>query len=120
MAYNPPPTFAHGDYPTAAQLNILSADLDEIDARLTSMNQAAAKLPAAGGLFINMYRWLHYRSLDGETPTVVDPAGINSSQSLPNSVSAVATYDLSSVTWLIPSRQYTLTGCLYAFEDWEA
>lgn len=120
MAYTAPPTFAHGDYPTAALLNVLSSNIVELATQLASYNPVAPELPTEGGTFINVYRWLHYRSVDGQTPTILDPTEIGSSQTLPNSTSVVSTYDLSNVSWLIPGRQYTLTGCLYAFEDWEA
>lgn len=121
MAYTVPPTSAHGDYPTATALNILSTDLVELSGVLASINYAAPVIDGArGGTFVNRYRWLHYRSVDGQTPTISDPAGINDDQTLPDSVTSVTTYDLSNVSWLIPGRQYQLAGCKYAFEDWEA
>jgi hypothetical protein len=121
MAYSVPPTFAHGDYPSAANLNVLSANLTALSTILTSINLAAPVINVTrGGVFINVYRWLHYQSLDGQSVAIVDPTGIGNSQTLPESVTSVTTYDLSGVSWLIPGRQYILTGCKYGFEDWEA
>lgn len=120
MAYVAPPNFAHGDYPTADNLNILSEDLDAIAVGLDNVNWATAELPADGATFVNVYRWLHYQTTPDETGTIIDPSGIGASQSLPSSDSAIAVFDLADVPWLLPSRVYTLTGCTFALEDWDA
>jgi hypothetical protein len=118
MAYVAPPIFSHGDYPTAANLNILGDDIVVIAAGLDNVNWAAAEIPADGATMINAYRWLHYQTIPDETGTIIDPSGIGANQSLPNSTSSIVAFDLSDVPWLLPSRLYKLTGCKYALEDW--
>lgn len=120
MAYTSPPTFAHGDYPTAANLNILGDDIVALNAKLAAYNYPCPTLDSgASAAFVNIYRWLWYQSY-GSDATIVDVAGVEDSYTLPESTGAMAVFDLATVDWLTPGRVYAVEGCRYALEDYAA
>lgn len=117
MAYTTPPAFAHGDYPTAANLNTLSDDIAALYGRLGDMNVPSPTLNG-DAVFLNVHRWLHYQTY-GSNSAIIDGAGVGDDYSLPESTGAVGVYDLSSVDWMAPGRYYRVSNCRYALEDKE-
>lgn len=116
MAYQVPPRFSHGQFPTAADLNKLSNAIASLNARLGREHWAADEL-SGNARIGNVYRWLWYSTAAGSGAEIVDPAGVNDSVSLADTEGEMAVYDLSSVSWLSPGRVYKIVGAKYAIED---
>ncbi len=110
-------TWAHGDRPTAAQMNEYKTVLDGAYAALEGGNW---QLPAehmsesAFGL-IHCYRYLHF----GSTGTLTDIAGIYPDQSLSEGSDGHGVLDLDSLGWLNYGRPYEVAGVTWCQEDWE-
>ncbi len=122
MAYANPPRWGHGDRTvSAARMQIYSDDLTALYAAMVADHTAIRQTEASDTLaFVNLWRWLHYQSASDETATLSDPAGVGEDVTLGDSESAMASYDLSQVAWLTTGQVYTLTGVVYASEDWES
>lgn len=117
MTYTPPPRFAHGDEPTAAQLNTLSDNQAYLSGVLGGIQPA---VPAVGGktlAMVHVWRWLHYWTTDETTAQIGDPSGAGEPVSLADSGGAWAVYDLAQVSWLSQGQVYTVTGVDYVAED---
>jgi hypothetical protein len=121
MAYQVPPRWSHSDLPTAAEFNKYSDGLDHLESVLGLGLQMASRQRQTGETFflVRAWRWLHYRSVVSETATIVDPSGVGSPVSLPNSTSAIVAYDLESVGWLFQGQVYQVTGADVAVEDFQ-
>lgn len=117
MAYQVPPRFAHGQYPTAADLNVLGDDVKSLYGRLASLNLATPRADGATLWVVNVYRWLWYETEPSETTKISDPSGVNNEQSLPDSEGAMTAYDLANLDWVIPGSSYVVTGARYVAED---
>ena len=116
-AYAVPPSFAHGDKPTAANLNKLSDGLDHVYELVPtySVNQAVAELGTADRVyFTHRQRWVHYKS----SGQILDPAGLADTVSLPNTSDDWANvYDLDQIGWLAYGAGYWVQGVDFALED---
>jgi len=129
MLYSVPPRFAHGGTNvSAANFNIFSDDLNALFVSLVSFHPAIGKaeLPPTPAVlvkpvvFVNVWRWLWYQSITGETATIEDPSGVGASVNLPDSDSAMVVYDLANVAWLTQGMVYQVIGCQFSGEDFEA
>lgn len=120
MAYTPPPRFAHGDEPTAAQLNTLSENQVYLSGVLGGIQPAVPYVGGEALAMVRVWRWLHYWTTDEATAQIGDPSGVNESASLPDSDGAWAVYDLAQVDWLSQGQNYTVTGVDYVAEDFGA
>jgi hypothetical protein len=120
MAYAPPPTFAHGGVNvSAANLNIIRDDLLYLYAAMGDENFVIRAMSGIETLyFVNVWRWLWYQTRTGEPATISGGAGAD--VTLPESVGAMAAYDLTNVEWLIPGQTYRVTGVMFAAEDKDA
>lgn len=120
MAYSAPPSFAHGDYPTAANLTKFS---DGLNAIYTAVNGKSAVFCArtkesgtdANSFYtlVHVFRWLFYTGegsitniAQDETTPLPDTGGTN-------------IFDLNTVDWLTYGMVYRATGVTFALEDWE-
>lgn len=135
MAYSAPHIFEHGEYPTAANMNIYS---DGLNAIYTALSSGKMRAPSAkytqyetrasdthnDGMAANpdysyltmvyLERWLFY-SGEGKLFSFPDLA---KQVSLPNDAT-VNIYDLASIPWLIPGMIVKITAVKWAFADWE-
>lgn len=135
MAYSAPHIFAHGEYPTAANMNIYS---DGLNAIYDALSSGKPRPPSAkfrqyetrdsdthnDGMYLHpdfsfltmpyLARWLFY-SGEGKLHSFPDLAN---QVSLPNS-SEINIYDLTSIPWLIPGMIMKITDVKWAFADWE-
>ena len=116
-AYAVPPTFAHGDYPLAAELNkIRDGQLYFYETLPTYGPRPCVREVGTGEqvTFTHRHRWLHYKS----TGTIIDPAGIEPDIDLSNpSDSWVNVYDLDSIAWLAYGALYYVEGVTFASEE---
>lgn len=120
MAYTVPPQWAHGDYPTAANVNKFKTALDAVhdivgDVQLNYpciTNLTVDK----GYYFVHQYRWLHYRG-DGE---ITDPAGAGDTVTISGDGNNFLVYDLLQVDWIYPGKLYEVKDVTMAAEDSEA
>ena len=109
--------WAHGDKPTAAQMNAYNTVLDTARAQLEGGNW---QLPAehmsesAFGL-LHCYRYLHFAS----TGTLSDIQGVYPDVSLSEDSDGHGVLDLDSLGWLNYGRPYEVTGVTWCQEDWE-
>ena len=109
--------WAHGDKPTAAQINEYKTVLDAAYAALEGGNwQLAAEhmSEAAFGL-VHCYRYLHF----GSTGTLSDIQRVYPDVSLSEDSSGHGVLDLDSLGWLNYGRPYEVTGVTWCQEDWE-
>lgn len=121
MAYAVPFQWAHGDYPTAARLNLYKSGLDAIHDALGdySLNPAVARRidPVQGYYFLHRHRWLLYRGAG----RIEDPAGVGETVNLSEADDmGWTTYDLDNVEWLIPGKLYQVQAVIACLEDYEA
>lgn len=125
MAYSAPPTFAHGDYPTAANMTKLSDGLTAIYSAINSGKSVTFLVKSKDTTLsyfsdsspfyvaVHVHRWLFYTGegtltniAQTETTSLSDSGGTN-------------VYDLDSVSWLTYGMAYRITGVDFALEDWE-
>jgi hypothetical protein len=120
MPYTPPATFAHGDYPTAANINLFKTGLDAIHdlAGDAVINPAVLELgiTAHSYAIVNRYRWLLFLG----SGRIDDPFEGEESVTISGSVSEWTTYDLTQIEWITPGRVYQVEAVSAAFEDYEA
>ena len=128
-AWVAPPKFGHGDFPLAANLNILSQDLLSINERKPYQLFAPCTAKMTTGQqtgFYHRHRWLHYKSSGQIIDPVraADPLEIAGEEeiSLPNpSDDWFNVYDLDSVAWLSYGSLYYMQGVDFVMElDWES
>jgi hypothetical protein len=130
MAYEVPTRWTHGSFPEAAGLNKYTNSLEALYASLVAGGSMAARArrattdegqtgESAPGfhMFVHHNRWLHYRTVSGETGTIVDIAGIQDDVALPEATTGMTPYDLWSLSWLSLGQLYKVTGCVFAVED---
>ncbi len=124
MAYTVPQRINHGDFPTAANLNILGGDISYLYGLIEPVfNPVVMKLVQTDAKwqevyrFTHLFRWLHYRTASGTTGTLGDPSGSNPDVTLPDTSGAWDVYDLSDVSWLSQGQVYTVSSVEYAAED---
>jgi hypothetical protein len=120
MAYEIPEIWQHGDYPTAAKLNKYKSGLDAIHAMwgdkdfeypLIHTGGAAVAGELHSHWFINRYRYLVY---NGEG-SIHDPGNVFDTVSLEDA--SWATYDLTTIEWIIPGKLYEVQGVREAKES---
>lgn len=131
--YQAPPTFAQGDFPMAAQLNILGDDVAVVYGLLfhNAVSPCVRALPAGASYLVVKRRldWLHYRTREAESGESVSPrlspmedededAEERYSVSLPASPDSFDSFDLRNVDWLQPGMLYRLFDVAAALEDW--
>lgn len=121
--YSTPESWAHGDYPTAANLNKYKSGLDAIHDALgdASLNMAVARRidPVQGYYFLHRQRWLIYRA-DPSAGSIEDPSGVGETITLTATGGSWDSYDLGTVSWLIPGKLYQVQGVVACLEDYEA
>lgn len=122
MAYQVPPRWSHGDFPTAADMNKYKDALDDIFARVGSSNLNRTVSFREGNIqsffIVHQYRWLLYRG-DG---WIQDPSGIGerASLSVGSPSSQWLTFDLMQIDWMTPGKLYQIQNVDSCFEDFEA
>lgn len=117
MAYAQPPQFAHGDYPTAANLNIIGDNLDAIHDILgdkTFRHYAVAYNDGEGFTMFHVWRWFFYAGSGG---AITDPTGTNADVTLADVTSGFDVYDLRQISWLHLGRHYDVTGVDWCIEN---
>lgn len=133
MAYSAPHIFAHEEYPTAANMNILSDGLNAVYTALAgkkivpAVKQRQWLSADSDTLYdgitdeysyytnIRLWRWLFYAN-EG---TLTNIAGTET-VSLPNTnPSGYNVFDLSNVSWLTVGMAYKVKKVDWCFEDWE-
>ena len=113
--------WAHGDYPTAAQMNEYKTVLDAAKAALNAGSpalpmQVAAEHASSGEFWVwHCYRYLHY----GSNGVLVDQDGVYPDVSLSEDDNQLGVLDLDSLGWLQYGRVYKVTGVTWCQEDWE-
>ena len=113
--------WAHGDYPTAAQMNEYKTVLDAAKAALNAGSpalpmQVAAEHASSGEFWVwHAYRYLHY----GSNGALVDQDGVYPDVSLSEDENELGCLDLQSLGWLAYGRVYKVTGVTWCQEDWE-
>jgi hypothetical protein len=120
MAYAVPPTWQHGDYPTAVKIAKYKDGLDAIYATVGNVQLHPAVIRRMGEIesywLVNHYRWLIYRGDGG----IHDPSGSGDTVALSGSGSTWLNYDLSQVDWIFPGKLYHVEDVLGCFEDYES
>jgi hypothetical protein len=120
MAYAVPNEWAHGDYPTAAQMNKYKTGLDEIYTLTDDLKIHPAVLvnltTDKGYYFVHRHNWLIYRG-DGE---IVDPLGAGETVTITGSGANWLAYELGQVEWLTSGKLYEVKDVVACFEDYEA
>lgn len=118
MAYAQPPQFAHGDYPTAANLNIIGDNLDDLHGTMGDKLFRAYPVIADLGndyYFFHIWRWLFYKGSNGE---ISDPNGVvTDTVTLPDVTSGYGVYDLRQITWLHLGRAYVIDNLDWSIES---
>lgn len=125
MAYSVPFIWQHGDYPTAARMNLYKDGLDAVHDALGDyiVNPAVASriAPVQGYYFLHHSRWLLYSNPSPSAGRIEDPAGVGATVTLAaTAVGEWASYDLSQVDWLIPGKLYQVQAVIACLEDYEA
>jgi hypothetical protein len=120
MAYAVPFQWAHGDYPTAARLNLYKDGLDAIYGGLGDYNTNRAVAVRIGNVqgyyFIHRLRWLLH--LGGGR--IEDPNGVGETVTLTAGEGGNwASYDLSQVDWMVPGKLYQVQAVACCLEDVE-
>lgn len=110
--------WAHGDKPTAAQVNEYKTVLDAAN---TALSGGTIQLPAmhvSEAVFgiVHCYRYLHF----GSQGALVDPTGVQDDVGLSDGGAGHGVLDLDSMGWLGYGRRYEVTGVTWCQEDWEA
>ena len=127
-AYVTPHIFAHGEFPTAANLNTISVGQISINERkpYALFAPCTAKMTTGQATgFYHRHRWLHYKSSGQLIDPVryADPLELAGEEevSLPNtSDDWFNVYDLDSVAWLSYGALYFVQGVDFVMElDWE-
>lgn len=132
MAYHVPPVFAHGDIPTAAQMNNYKNSLQEIYdilggkyrscavAKRQFLTKASDTLndgltDDTNSYFTNrhLWRWLLYR---GEG-AIVDMSNENEVSLADDTSANYNVFDLDSIDWLNYGGLYRINGVTWATED---
>jgi hypothetical protein len=125
MSYSAPPAFAHGDYPTAANLTKLSDGLSFIYASLNSGKSVTFLVKSKDttlsyfsdsspfNVCVHIHRWLFYTG-EGTMKNIAQ----TQTTSLPDA-GGTNIFDLDSVEWLTYGMPYMITGVDFALEDWE-
>lgn len=109
------PTWAHGNKPTAANLNEYKTAFDAANSAIAG---GTVQLPAehvSEAIFgvMHCYRYLHY----GSSGALVDPTGQNESVSLSDDDSGHGVLDLDGLGWMPYGRRYEVTGVTWCQED---
>lgn len=122
MAYSVPFQFSHGDYPTAARMNLYKDGLDAIYALTGSypINMFVCKRTGTvqGFYFVHRLRWLIFRN--DSAGRIEDPAGVGATVTLEVSGAEWTSYDLDQVDWMIPGKLYQVQALFSCFENAEA
>lgn len=120
MAYSTPPTFAHGDTVSAAQMQIYSDGLNAIapmfPTEKESWAHAFSTMAEAQSYFItHRCRWLIYKSTGvirhPTDPVTYPDVSLSDSEEI-NAIDVDA-----SVNWLTVGQLYWVVGCSVAYED---
>ena len=115
-AYAVPPNFAHGDKPTAANLNKIADGSLHVYERTPDFAWEDLTPELGNGermSFQHFRRYLHYKS----SGQVIDPAGLGDTVSLPNTTDDYKnSYDLDQISWLAYGADYIVQGVSYAAE----
>lgn len=133
MAYTAPPQWAHGDIPTAANMQKYSDGLNAIYTAINGKKHIRASrlrqwltrssdthhLGVTDALSyllnVHQWRWLLYQGAG----TLSNVAG-SETTSLPDTTNGgTNTFDLDSVDWLNYGMIYRVNGVNFALEDWE-
>lgn len=121
MAYAVPPEWDHGDVPTAALMQRYSDALNAIKAILdiTPKNMAAPVYVGdpddAEWTIVHINRYLKYEA----ESQLFNPDDLTQTVTLPDTDEEQGVYDLDSIGWLLYGQTYRVSGCAWAFEDWE-
>lgn len=117
MAYELPPQWEHGDYPTAALINKYKTGLDDIESRVGEVKinpYVTFRMSGIQSFFIvHHHRWLLYRG----TGWIEDPLHAEENVTLTGSGSDWFSYDLVSVEWLREGKLYQIQNVDACFED---
>lgn len=120
MSYSPPPRWAMGDYPTAAQMNTYKDDIDDIHAQIGDyiINPSVAGRigNVQGFYFLHSERWLCFLG-DGR---IEDPAGVGETVTLSGDAPNWVSYDLDQLDWMVPGKLYQVQAVTACIEDFEA
>lgn len=111
-------TWAHGDKPTAAQINAFKTDLDAAHSALGDYGWNVANQTQSESVFhfVHGQRYLHF----GSSGEIVDVFSVNDDVALSEGSDGTGTVDLDSLGWLTYGMFYKVTGVSWAIEDSEA
>lgn len=119
MAYEVPRQWAHGDVPTAAQMNAYSNALASIKSVADRMPPNPALLKFGGDpddaewRITHAARWLHVP----DACTLYNANDSSQTTSVPEPPSGtILAFDLNTVDWLLPGTHYIVDGVPWAFE----
>lgn len=109
-------TWRHGDYPTAADLNAYSTDLNAAHNLLGDVGISKGCWHESNARFYlnHVYRYLYWDSV-GKVESL---DGANS-VSLSEPPTGVGQMDLDTVDWLQYGQIYLVTGVTWCIEDYE-
>lgn len=127
-SYSAPKIWAHGDYPTAAEMNKYSASLNYLYDRVGggSINPAVmsnrsehawnASTGNESGMFLfHKHRYLHYINSDSNAE-ISDPSNVGDDVSL-GSTGSWDVYDLDQIDWMTPGKIYYVKFATACAED---
>ena len=113
-----PRQWAHGDKPTAADMNAYSTALTEAHNSLgdVAVHLLCLKVSEAQYTIRHTHRYLHFTS----TGKLVDPTAVNEDTGLSEDGNTnKGVLDLETVGWLAYGALYFVTGVSACVEDWE-
>lgn len=117
MSWSTPPTWAHGDIPTGAQMQIYSDDEEAIHERTGDASWYFLAAHAAVGVdndqayMVHRYRWFWFQS----NGALVDSADATNTVTLTEDTEPTL-LDLNTVSWMYPGKLYYITGVTWCME----
>lgn len=130
-SYDPPPVFAHGEYPTAAKLNALANSLNYLN---DTIGGGSINIPVfmnrnhqPGNVdtgeesnlrFFHRYRWFHYRNTQANVK-LVDGTDSANEFSISDTSGDAKVLDLDTIDWMTPGKPYIVEEISWCTEDYE-
>ncbi len=115
--YAAPHRFAHGDIPTAAQLQTYATALDALHERMGDVLLIYSSANLNSGednnhFFIHRHRYLWFQG----NGTLEDPAAGGETLTLSDDDGNPTRYDLDGLGWLVPGKLYYVSDCTWCME----
>jgi hypothetical protein len=112
MSYSETDLFVHGEYPTAAKLNLLIDNQAYFNAVLDP--SVYGSKDGSRLVFVNRFRYLWFKG----TGNIIDLSNSSNTVSISESDTDTMTqFDLDSITWMYRGKIYYVYNCTTALES---